>query len=99
MSVSSSPAALPSGWFLPCDRLCRHFSRGACASSFLNLIWLRAQTTEATRPRSWFSRLQRKARFHFRRNHRNWVDHVFEAKNKTRITIRRETFGLFLLFI
>jgi len=34
MSVSSLPAALPSGWFLPCDRLCRHFSRGACASSF-----------------------------------------------------------------
>lgn len=32
-SVSSSPAALSPGWFLPCDRLCRHFPGGACASS------------------------------------------------------------------
>lgn len=32
-SVSSSPAAPPPGWFLPCDRLCRHFLGGACASS------------------------------------------------------------------
>lgn len=32
-SVSGSPAAPPPGWFLPCDRLCRHFLGGACASS------------------------------------------------------------------
>lgn len=32
-SVSSSPAAPPPGWFLPCDRLCRYFPGGACASS------------------------------------------------------------------
>lgn len=33
MSVSGSPAAPPPGWFLPCDRLCRYFPGGACASS------------------------------------------------------------------